>query len=333
MAARQRHPSTSSTTPTAIAAPDVQQSSTESFVASGSVPEVSGEPLQQHRRGHGGTPSASDQAYGAPTERAELIAQTRTHLGNAYTAFTGACLNVKIELLEAANADADMMAVVGTVLFGLALPGVGAALGPVLGKLASVAPKAAHAISSNHKLIEEAVKGAGEIGLEVYKEHIPQMRAAHDADEFITELNANTQVGIQAMQDHLPERSTEEIAALWAAYDATVTNMPAFTAKIRRLVQAFQAVQQIGHKTERKFGRGGDTFRLTERTILAYVGDPAVEGNKLAVVEQLDGLGGAGDHFTIVDYVPDELREMAIAKHGGGEPGTFDPRTNRLTRR
>src|SRR5258705_7943962 len=172
MGARQRKASTPTTTNAEVSAgADGHDNSSRELIAGGAIPEVAGEPLQQGRHGgHVRAPSASEQAYGAPTERTELIAQTRTHLGNAYTAFTGACLNVKIELLEAANADADMMEIVGTVLFGLALPGIGAALGPVLGKLASVAPKAAQAIHGNHKLIEEAVKGAGEIGLEIYKE-------------------------------------------------------------------------------------------------------------------------------------------------------------------
>jgi hypothetical protein len=53
---------------------------------------------------------------------------------------------------------------------------------------------------------------------------------------------------------------------------------------------------------------------------LAYVGDPGEgEQNQLAVVEK----GGEGEkEHKVTQMVPDEMKEMAISKHGE-EPGTL----------
>ncbi|HEY4175614.1 MAG TPA: hypothetical protein VGM90_02220 [Kofleriaceae bacterium] len=247
----------------------------------------------------------------------------------AYTAFTGACSDMKLELFAAAQESSEMISLLASTLFGMALPGIGALVGNAvpgaLAGLSNLFPQAMrHTVAElAPEMIKELAHGAGEIGIATVVDHVGPFRQSETAGDFVDELNRGFQGGTQALDQALPAMSDLALLGMYFKYDYHVMNVTRFKESLRSRCAVFASLQQMGHMA----GAPGDSASSYQE--LMYVGDPARgTANPLYMCSRTEYGFGQRD-FTVdrSSLVPDDMREMALEMYARHSSNGRIPRT------
>lgn len=286
------------------------------FAAEGDLPEV-GKPETKVAD----EATASEQAYGSgdevtPADRGFLIQAAQARMAAAVGPFTLACSNRRDEVHKAVTQHPEFLHTLATLAFGNLVPGVtgknsesGASMTPSTGKLVS----SAVGQSAQMKRVLETV---GKIPMINFGLNFGTMSTTETSEEFIDQLSSHVGDASELMRTSLDGSSNEELAALCAAFDPKTITCSIYEDHIDRELSKL-TTEAVEQKTPPE-----EEMEVKPTKELAYVGDPG-EGdkNQLAVVEK-DPKATGDDKHKVKDMVPDEMKEMAISKHGE-EPGTL----------
>ena len=287
------------------------------FAAEGAIPEV-GKPATQIAS----EPTASDKAYGTdevtPADRDFLIRATQNRMAAAIGPFVLACSNRREELHQAITQHPHhMLNVLGQLAFGKLVPGVngrntdsGAAMTP------STTPLVNQEVG-HFAHMTKVLETVGKIPAMNFKLNFGAIGPMETSEEFVGQLAVHVGDANEAMRNDLDGHTNEELAALSAAFDPKSMTVSVYEEHLDRELSKIS----LDAEPEKREGEEEELDAAAKPTKeLAYVGDPG-EGdqNKLAIVEK----NGEGEkEHKVVDMVPDEMKEMAISKHGE-EPGTL----------
>jgi len=285
------------------------------FASEGALPEV-GKPETKVAD----EPTASEQAYGkgeevTPADRAFMIHAAQSRMAAAVGPFTLACSNRRDEIHKAVTQHPEFLHTLATLAFGNLVPGIngknsetGAGMTPSTSKLVSSA--VGH--SAQMKRVLETV---GKIPMINFGLNFGEMSASESSEEFIDQLGTHVGDANELMRNGLEGSTNEELASLCAAFDPKTMTCSIYEEHIDRELSKL-STEAVEEKPPE------DEMEAKPTKELAYVGDPG-EGdkNQLAVVEK-DPKASGEDKHKVKDMVPDEMKEMAISKHGE-EPGTL----------
>ena len=286
------------------------------FASEGALPEV-GKPETKVAN----EPTASEQAYGkgeevTPADRAFMIHAAQSRMAAAVGPFTLACSNRRDEIHKAMTQHPDMLHTLAQLAFGNLVPGItgknahaGAGMTPSTTKLVSTS-----ATQSAH--MKRVVETTGKVPMINFGLNFGEMSATETAEEFIDQLGTHVGDANELMRNSLEGNTNEELAALCAAFDPKTLTCSIYEEHIDRELSKL-TTEAVEQKTPEE-----ELPEMKPTKELAYVGDPGEgEKNQLAVVETDPKVSGQEKH-KVKDMVPDEMKEMAISKHGQ-EPGTL----------
>ncbi len=288
------------------------------FAAEGAIPVV-GEPATQIAQ----EATASDKAYGTdevtPADRDFLIHATQNRMAMSMSPFVLACINRREELHAAITQHPHhTLHVLGQLAFGRLLPGI---VGRGSNAGAAMTPSTATLVNNqvgHHAHMTKVIEAIGKVPAMNFERNFGAFGPMETSEQFVDQLGMHVADANDAMRSGLDGNTNEELAAVCAAFDPEVMTVSVYEEHLDRELSKITLEQTPAQKDEEEEEDLDASAKPVKE--LAYVGDPAEnDQNKLAIVEK----GGEGDkEHKVVDMVPDEMKEMAISKHGE-EPGTL----------
>lgn len=268
-------------------------------------------------------PTPSDKAYGTgeevtPADRDALMRSVEHRMAHAIGPFTLACSNRRDEIHKAMKNHPEFLKTLGSLAFGGLVPGIngknmntGAGMPPSTSKLVSGA-------AGHSEKMKRVVEGVGKMPMMNFGLNFGELTASETSEEFVDQLGGHVSDANEQMRASLDGKSNEDLAALCAAFDPKSMTCSIYEEHIDRELSKLSVDGGAEKKPE-----APDEMELKPTKEVAYVGDPG-EGdkNQLAIVEKKDPKSNEKDEHKVVDMVPDEMKELAISKHGE-EPGTL----------
>ncbi len=266
------------------------------------------------------------------TQRTHLMLQIVHAMGQAYSDFGDACDANKQAIKDAAKKEGDFAALLVEVGVGVLLPGIGARIGRFLNRIPVNASETLYLASmhlqnngDNAKAhLNAIVKVGAFIGI---KSQARKLFGDSAATNFVSQLRREFKKGHQSIVAGLPNMTDAQLAALRAAYDASVVGEEVYRDAVAGLVSQFQLdVAPVGDLV-------GGLENYQEHIYPHYIRSKT--GLRLALL-RVGGLAGErmeaapdSDEFgyTFVRWVHQDFTEMAIrkARAKGGTVRTFDP--------
>ncbi len=260
----------------------------------------------------------------AGIDRDWLMERIGFRMNLAFTKYVHAAAENERALRDAAADQVAMATLLIDVLFAVATPGLGRLLsGAVARAVATDASLATYRLAlaaMDHS--GEIVAAATAVGKAAAVDGLKAAVSRTEGEHFVESLIQSFSVSLDHIHGHLPDRTMEELAVLYANYDPQIATQAVYEDQIRTLVSRYSAwVQPIGESHM----NANQAVIINDQNRAYWV--HMRSGTYLAILKRTEVHPFGGTHLRFVTWVGDSMKDLALQKNQdvvGGAPETVE---------